>query len=339
MKILLATYHNPNFLNTSVYREKAVEYLGHQCVIFDDRKFLLPGRLRQAVPWLARWDLQRLNDQLVNAVRNTRPDVCFSIGGHRILPQTVRRIKDLGVPIALWTTDAPVDFKNILEAAPSYDHLFCAGTEAREIFIARGLRNVTWVPFACDPAYHQPVPLNGDDQTKYGRDVVFVGSFYPNRAAMLETIADLDLGVWGPYWDRAVQFPKVLARSVTAKINYDQWVKIYSAAKITLVVHYQNPGVPCDQASPKIFEALACGAFVLVDDQKDARELFTDGKHVVFFRDKDDLRAKAGYYLDHPEERRRIAEEGRRYVIGNHRYQDRMQCMIEVLRSSGRLKG
>ncbi len=58
---------------------------------------------------------------------------------------------------------------------------------------------------------------------------------------------------------------------------------------------------------PQIFEAMACGAFVLTDRQKDCLRLFKDGEHLVYFDGPQDLRDKARYYLDNEDKRRRIA--------------------------------
>lgn len=334
MKILMVSYHNPNFVNTTHYREKAIEYLGHELVTFDDRSFMIPGRIRQRIKVLHDWDLKRINRQLITRVRQSKPDVCFVIGGQRILPETVARIREMKIKIALWTTDPPTDFANVLAAAPHYDHLFCAGTEAMEIFNAKKLTINTWVPYACDPYYHKPVDLTDAEKKEYGHDAVFVGSYYPNREQLFETVADLDIAIWGPYWDRLDQKSKLRAKSISVKINYEQWVKIYGAGKIILVTHYQNPPIPCYQASPKLFEAMACGSFVLVDDQKDVRALFQDGKHLVFFKDPQDLREKICYYAAHDKERLAIAAEGQREVLKNHTYQQRFQQMLSIIEAN-----
>ena len=40
------------------------------------------------------------------------------------------------------------------------------------------------------------------DRTLYGKDVAFVGAWDRERERMLENLADLNLGVWGPGWNR-----------------------------------------------------------------------------------------------------------------------------------------
>jgi len=331
MKILLVGYHNPHFVNTIVLREKAIGYLGHEAIGFDDAKYMLPGRIRSRFPFLHQWDVEHLNENLVNTARQHKPDCCLVVGGQNILPQTVSRIKHMGIPIALWTTDVPADFKNILESASFYDHLFCAGSEASDIFHARGFENVTWLPFACDPNFHKRISLNIDESHQFAKDIVFVGSYYSNRARILEGIADLDLGVWGPYWQKLEVHSPLKKKAINIKMNYDQWVKIFNASKINIVIHYQDGKLPCHQASPKLFEAMACGCFVLTDRQKDAQALFKDKEHLVFFDDPQDLRAKIKYYLDHEDERKRIAERGFIEVLEKHTYQHRVKSILDIL--------
>jgi len=331
MKILLVGYHNPHFLNTTVLREKAIGYLGFEVLSFDDASYFLPGRLRSKFPFLERWDLVRLNQSLISLAHARKPDCCLIVGGQNILPQTVSRIKEMGIPTILWTSDVPLDFKIVLDSASSYDHLFCAGSEALDIFYSKGLKNVSWLPFACDTNFHKCISLSENERTKFAKDVVFVGSFYPNRAKILETIVDYDLGVWGTYWSKLTATSPLKSKAVDIKMNFDQWVKIFNASKINIVIHYQDGKLPCHQASPKLFEAMACGCFVLCDRQKDAEILFKDKQHLVFFDDERDLREKISYYLNHDQERMRIAQEGYQEVSTKHTYQDRIKQILEIL--------
>jgi len=318
-------------MNTVVLREKALGYLGHEVIAFDDTRFMIPGRIRARLFYLHQWDLNRLNHKLVKLAKEQKPDCCMIVGGHNVLPQTVAKIKEMGIPIALWTSDVPVNFKNILETAPFYDHLFCAGSEAMDIFHSRGFKNVSWIPFACDPYFHKSIVLSPQEQELYAKDIVFVGSYYPNRARLLEGIADFNLGVWGPYWQKLAPESPLKQKAVDSKINYNQWVKIFNGSKINVVVHYQDGKVACHQASPKLYEAMACGCFVLCDRQKDALSLFKDKHHLVFFENEVDLREKINYYLIHDKERKDIALAGQQEVLSRHTYQDRLKLMIEIL--------
>jgi spore maturation protein CgeB len=74
----------------------------------------------------------------------------------------------------------------------------------------------------------------------------------------------------------------------------------------------------------RLFEAAALGTFQLVDNRPGIHEWFKDGEHLVIYKDTQDLREKAAYYLAHPEERLAIAEAARAYVLAHHTYEQRL---------------
>jgi spore maturation protein CgeB len=98
-----------------------------------------------------------------------------------------------------------------------------------------------------------------------------------------------------------------------------------------LVIRYPDGHYPVHQASPRVFEALACGAFVLTDQQKDVLALFREGEHLVAFSDAADLDRKIEYYLAHPGERQRIAAAGRAEVLRRHTYTHRIARLLEIV--------
>jgi len=331
MKILFISNLNSNFENTNTYRLRAIKDLGHEAIFFEDRNFMLPGRIRQRFPFLHEWDLRRLNRQMIAVATKEQPDMCLAVGGYRILPATLKRFQEGGMKTILWTTDAPrPEFSNIVETAALYDHVLCAGTEAVDILTASGRPDAIWLPFACDPVYHRPLEVTREDESRYGKDIVFVGAYYPNRWEILrELVGNYDIAIWGPGWQVVVNNHNREHIHPHA-VSYAQWVKMYNAAKIVMVIHYQDGVTPCCQASPKIFEALACRSFVMVDSQKDVQKLFSSGRHLVSFADIDDLKGKIDRYLSNDQERLRIAAAGYAEVLKRHTYRHRLQTIIEL---------
>ena len=330
MKILFVSNINPHFHNTNYYRCRALEALGHDVEFFNVARHLLPGRVSKVLPFLKRMEEARLNDQLIDVLRHGHFDLCLVVGGDSVLPLTVRRLQSLMVPSVLWTTDVllPHNGRNIVAAAPVYDYVFCAGTEAVKALGPQVA--AVWLPFACDPACHAPQTLAPEDVALYGRDIVFCGSYYPHRAQVLEALAGYDIGIWGPLWGRLASGSRLVSKAQDVRLDFTVWTRIYTAAKIVVVVHYQDGKTPCYQASPKLFEAMACGAFVLCDDQPDARALFHDQEHVVFFKDAEDLKRKVDYFLVHPLERVRISASGQREVLEKHTYRHRMHEIVRA---------
>jgi spore maturation protein CgeB len=331
MKVLFSGYHNPHFPTITEYIEEAIEELGHRLVRFDNRRYRIPWQLRTRVPALERADLHRINRDLLRLARETRPDLFVETGGHRILPSSVDRMRRAGVATALWTIDAPIDFEPVVEAAPRYDVVVCGGTEAVELLERAGVAGATWLPFACSPSHHRPPVLTDADRERFGSDVAFVGSYYPNRAEVLGGLVKLDLAIWGPGWGKLPDSHPLRSRVRGDQVEPADWAKIYAASRTVVIIHYQDGRVPCHQASPKVYETLACGGFAVVDDQKDVFALFEDGQHLVRFRDPDRLPAKIEACLSRPDRREAIARRGREEVLARHTYRHRVQSLLERL--------
>jgi spore maturation protein CgeB len=337
MKILFSGHHNPHFLTITEYIESAIRNLGHELFIFEDCNHLIPGRIRERVPFLNQLDLGIINKKILALAESVNPDIAIVTGGQRISSETISILKSRGIVCILWTTDpppvSPQYFQSIMNAAPFYDHIFCQGTEAIELFDNAGIKGAQWLPMACDPDYHSPAECSFSDKEKYGSDLVFVGSYYPERAIIFEAISEFDLAIWGPGWE-SLRSDSPLRRCIRgAHTTPAEWLKIYSTSKVILATHYHDPEnrFPVYQASPRVFEALACGAFVICDDQRDVFSLFQDGEDLVRFLDASDLINKAKYYLAHPEERNKIAERGSRNALKNHTYIHRIKELLSKI--------
>jgi spore maturation protein CgeB len=333
MRILFSGYHNPHYETVTEYMERGIRALGHDAVVYDDRRHVIPGRVRYRFPALRRLDLLQLNRRLVRIARRERPDLAIVTGGDRILGPTVDSMNALGIVTALWTTDPPIRRWSIIESAPRYDHIFCQGTEAVEIFSRHGISRARWLPVGCEPTSHYPVDLTESDRREYGSDVVFVGSHYPEREVLLEALADFDLAIWGPGWEKLREGSPLKSRIRKAHTAPAEWLKIYSASRIVLATHYRDPEgvIPVHQASPRVFEALACRAFLICDRQRDVFSLFCDGEHLAGFDNGADLAKKVRYYLDHPQERQTIACKGHEEVMRRHTYVHRIEELLASL--------
>lgn len=335
MRVLFSSYHNPSFWTITEYTERTIMKLGYELIPFDDRAFIFPGRLRKNVSFLQDIELKRLNRRLISLASSTNPDLCLVAGGNRILPETVQIMKSRKIKTVLWTIDAPRHFQPILAAAPEYDFIFCGGTEAQELMVRAKIKKTYWLPFACDPEIHQPVDVNPEEKKKWGSDVSFIGSHYPNRAEALEKLADFNLKVWGPGWNKLVKDSPLKKRARDIQLTPKKWTKIISSSPINIVIHFQEGETLCHQAAPRVYEILACRGFLLVDNQKDVQSLFKDRKHLVIFKNTEDLREKITYYLKQPEERKKIASQGYEETVHKHTYLHRLKEMFSVIEAGG----
>ena len=104
---------------------------------------------------------------------------------------------------------------------------------------------------------------------------------------------------------------------------------VYCSAKINLNISSFQLVTAVNQ---RVFDVPACGAFLLTDERQDAARLFTPDQDIVLYRDFDELRKKAEYYLSHDDERLTMAERGRTRVLREHTYAHRAGTIIDVLK-------
>ena len=99
---------------------------------------------------------------------------------------------------------------------------------------------------------------------------------------------------------------------------HTQMPLVFAGSRINLNISLRSirSGIPL-----RVLDIMACGGFVLTNRQPEITEYFTEGVEVVTFDSMEDCVEKVRYYLAHEEERRRIAEAGRRKVEETFSYE------------------
>lgn len=335
MKVLLSAAWNPAFEAVPEYLVAALGRAGHQVACFDHRSYRLPGRIRDRIPRLHRLDRLALNRRLRRLARSFRPDLLLVLQGSPVEPQTAAAIRsDTGARTVNWWLDYPAEFSDGLAASLSgaYDRFFVTGTDALARHHGAGAGRTAWLPFGCDPDLHRPVEPGGPGNGDPGCKVAFVGSAYPERRDLLAGLADLDLGIWGPGWERYRDDPALRGAIRGGAQRPAEWIRIYSAADVVLNISYGLGGDAESygtMANVRVFEALACGACQVVDAKKDILNLFRDGVHLATFRDGEEMRQRVLTLLEDREKRARLAGRGRKEVLSRHTWSRRLETILE----------
>ena len=338
VRVLYCGYHNPRYPTVTEYTERALSQVGVQLQVCDFRAFVLPGRIHQWVPALAAWDHARLNRELVARVERERPDVFVSHWNLNIFADTWAAIRQRGVRTVCQFFDYPGD-PGYIEAAQQcgshFDHFFCQSTDVLERMRHAGHTQGSFLPVAADPEFHFPVPIDAANKERWGAEVALVGSFYPERAELLRAFVGFRLGIWGPGWAELLPRRDPLRAFLRGgSLRPEEWRQVYSAADIVIsLIGSFGKRFPADevyQVSPRTFEVLACRGFHLVERKRDLEALFVDRSHLVMFDSPTQAVELARWYLGQPEERRRIARQGREHVLAHHTYDHRAREMLAV---------
>lgn len=113
--------------------------------------------------------------------------------------------------------------------------------------------------------------------------------------------------------------------------SVDYWSempKVFRMSKINLNFTIPNikSGIPL-----RIWDVLGCGGFLLTNYQAEIPYYFKEGEDLVCFDGLEDLCEKVGYYLEHKEERKRIAWNGYHKVREKHSYIERIHTILDTV--------
>jgi hypothetical protein len=289
--------------------------------------------------WDKVWNKLRLppdpcdvNGRLLRAQREKNYDLVFVVKGVRIRPGTIQELKTSGARVVFWSNDDMWGWHNrtlwFSRAAKHYDLVVtqksynCDPDELPSLGA-----NVFFQDKAYDPALHYPVDAT---VPSLRHDVVFVGTHEKERRESLLYLADngVEVDVYG--WARPM--PDDLHPNLTFHGRHlygEDYRAVYSGSKICLNFLRR---ISRDRQTSRSIEIPACRGFMLAERTDEHQRLFVEGQEAEFFSSQTEMLEKTRYYLDHPEERERIARAGyRRCIEGGYSFDERMGEIVERL--------
>jgi len=319
--------------------------MGYQAVVVNDRNFFLCDTLTLFTRLLSRVStpLQALRyaAALRRVASRTQPDLVLVLKGSRIRRSTLEAIhRSTGAPIVNYLLDDyfPLNSRAIpeymRECIPAYDLIATSKRYNVPELLAAGARRAIFVRSAYDPRAHHPIQPTALDRQRFGADVLFVGTYERDRAAMLETLAeqvDARIAVYGNGW-QAIPSASPLYPFVQRRPLYGRnKLLAFATCKVGLCfLRKANRDTYTDRS----FEIPTTGAFMLAERSSEHALLFDEGEEIACFESADELVQKVRYYLSHDDHRVRIAAAGhRRLLAGHHTYQDRLREIFAEARS------
>ncbi len=274
------------------------------------------------------------NRAVVAAVERFRFDLVWIEKGLTIHPATLRRIRAAqpGCRIVGFSLDDMLNPANqsrrFLRGLGLYDWYVTNKSYNVAELKALDCPRVVFMDNSFDPATHHPWPVKDEERRRWGGPVGFIGQWEPDRARSLRALgrAGVPVRVWGYTWQRMKYVPPGLALE-----NQPLWAEDYARAICAFDV---NLGflrkINRDRQTTRSIEIPACGAFMLAERTDEHLRLFQEGKEAEFFSDDLELIHKTRYYLEHPEERLKIAQAGyERCLRSGYSYPERLRRVLE----------
>ncbi|MEK7659264.1 MAG: glycosyltransferase [Patescibacteria group bacterium] len=315
---------------------KALTELGYNCLVFNYRSGIVYTNpyMRKALrvfPWIKvakRFTIARTNKRLLELVKEFKPEYLFSLKAENITPETINKIRSMGIITMNFYNDFINQWEGIVRIAPAYDYFFSPDHYVLKKLWGMGLKNSFYLPHAVETLFESS-PFD-KRENKY--NISFIGSYnkilYPNREKFLLAIKDLGLHVWGTDEWYETPLKDVFHGQSKGLERFD----IYRKSKIVVDINWNN--LPAEGINVRPFEVGYSGACLFSDlVRADIKRVFNEGKEFVSFNNENELRQKIQYYLSHDSERETIARACYEKIIKKHTYQARMREMFNIVNS------
>jgi len=162
-------------------------------------------------------------------------------------------------------------------------------------------------------------------------DVSFVGSFYSvhaSRMALLESLCSrCPMMIWGPDPHR-VGHDSLIRKCYAGQAWGRDMYQILYDSKIT--VNHHGDIAPYAN-NMRLYEATGVGTLLVTDHKDNLGDLFALNREVISYRTPEECGDAIGYYLEHDEERRAIAQAGQKRTLSEHTYYQRMQELVQIV--------
>jgi len=288
-----------------------------------------------------------ISDQSIqNKISQFQPDLAISIGwgtAQTIKNQLLMRkcLKASKTPHVYWSTEDPAYtsiFSLPLIQRVQPDFVFSICPETVLFYTKMGIKSAH-MDFGYSPGIHTHIEC---DET-YKSTISIVANAYPDilrrypnhyrhqsMAALIVPLLknNIEISFWGKDWDKVKDYVKndIPDEWIHGYLPYTEANKVYCSSDIILGL--QN--YP-DQLTQRTYEILASSSFLLTSDTPAIRNSFKAGEQLVVSSSPDETLQLVKYYLDKPDERKKIAASGKA-AIWEDTYKNRAEYMLETLK-------
>ncbi len=283
------------------------------------------------------WQMQLPIEQ----VKRFRPDVLWTGSNFQYFGEYLRALKKHCRAVVAWTA-APLPLGLDLGGI---DCMLTSHANFAATFRARGLRCEQVLP--C----FEPRILQATGNPDRDLAVSFIGGLtwaHLERIAAISAVARaVPLEVWSgkpkvlslsaarPAFWKALWAARGVLHHARPEVYGIDMYRVLARSRLSLNVHAEVAGGLA--GNMRMFEVTGCGALLLTEQMPNLADLFDSSREVVAYTGGDDLIAKIGYYLDHPDEATAIASQGQQRTLQDHSTVARAGELEAIFRDVGRI--
>jgi len=271
---------------------------------------------------------------LGNAIQVAKQRMCnlfIAFDGEELHFEICNRLKTICGTAVLWVTEDPYEININTKNSEIFDIIFTNDSSSVQRYGYKGRH----LPLAADiNLHHMNVKFNEKD---FRYDLFFAGTAWPNRIKFISKLIKNLYGVKTKFllpYNAHLESPKNIINlpesSFIWRISNKEFIAFSNRSRITLSLHREftvSPGGSpmAETPGPRLFEIALAGGFQLVDGRlSEVKKYFDEGTEYISFNSVEDAVDKIAYYLNHTEERYKIALAAQKRVLSEHLYNHRV---------------
>jgi spore maturation protein CgeB len=324
---------------TSLDRAHTLRRLGHNVEHIDLRQLLPRSPWVWRVTWrvgghiLSPWILRALP----RALRNAHYDLCFVDSGEWVTPRVIKLLREHARKIANYNIDDPLGMRDLArskayrQSLPLYD--LCIVVRAENVAEAKelGANDVMRVYRSSDEITHAPRALSEADRARWSADVMFLGTWFPERGPFLVELAKLGvpLTIRGANWNKAPEWRMLQSFWKGGPLHGDDYAMAIQCAKVNLGLLSKGNR---DLHTTRSLEIPALGGLLCAERTPEHLEMYVEGEEALFWRDAEECAAVCRAVLRDDARRERIAAAGHaRSLMNGHSNENVLRSVLERL--------
>ena len=303
---------------TSLHRADALRRLGHEVTIVDPIKILPTNRILRQINFRTGYrlftrDVFRLIQQRVG---DRHFDVAWVNGGYAVPPACVRWLKGHARFVLTYANDDPTGprdpskWATFCRAIPAYDLCVVVRDFNRQEYLDLGAKEVLRVMMGYDEVAHARLPFSAEDEKEWGSEVVFVGTWMPERGPFIAELIrhGVPLAIYGDRWDKAGEWPLIKPHWRSAYASGPNYVKAIQYAKISIGMLSKGNR---DMHTQRSSEIPFIGSVFCAERTPEHAQMFQEGEEAIFWRDAAECAAACRRLLADDAKRLRMVEAAR----------------------------
>jgi len=282
--------------------------------------------------------LGKINQGVIEFCKSKVFDVILVFKGHTLYTATLQKIKSQTRLLCCYNPDHPLIFfsrgsgnKHVTEGFPIYHIHFSYARSIVKTIKEQYNREAFWIPFGFDA---EMINKGKNIPARTGDYFLFYGAYDRQRAALLNTLAGINLKIFGnSYWQSKTKKYKNVQKAFQGTNLYSTELveRTREANGVLNILREQN--LVEESHNMRTFEVPGCGGLLISNYTKEQAEFFVPGKEALYYRSPEELRSILEEISKNKPLTQQIKNEAlKRCISDKYSYFDRAQQMIGIMR-------